>query len=142
MIYKFDHKPRKKVFWWYPPLVMLYAIFNLGLGVAVTTPKYGDILATAAVDITMGWLIFNMILLVVFLTKNYHPVAFVLPIYYLVDYVFSLGVGLVLKTVYGIHSLAGHTWFIAFTAVFAIFEISFALYLIFRRVSRKHSLRR
>ncbi len=130
-----DH-PKKSVFWWYPPLVILYAIFNLGLGVAVTIPKYGDILAGAAVDITMAWLVFNLILLIVFIAKHYEAIALVLPIYYLVDYVFSMGIGMILKVVYGLNSLAGQTWFIGFTAVFAMFEIGFALYLIFRNVGK------
>ena len=125
---------KRRVYAWYPLLVILYGIVKLFEVVILTSPHPSESLAYFFVDASMAWLVFNLVLFIRFLTGGFEPIAFVMPIYYVVDYLLSLVFGYLLASLYGFQSLAGQTWFIVLTAVFVTFEIGFALYLLFRRL--------
>ena len=124
---------KKKVYHWYPFLVILYGVTKLIESFLVTIPATWDVYANIFVNLSMGWLVFNLILLIRFLWGRFETAALVLPIYYIIDYLLSLAFGYILAAQYGFTSLEGQSWFISLTAVFVLFEIGFGLYLIFRR---------
>ncbi len=131
-----QHAPviKRHIYAWYPVLVILYALVKLFEVVILTAPSPNEKLAYLFVDVSMVWLVFNLLLFIRFLTGGFEPVAFVMPIYYVADYLLSLVFGFLLASLYGFQSLAGQTWFIVVTSAFVAFEIGFALYLLFRRL--------
>ena len=125
---------KRRLYAWYPLLVIVYGLVKLFEVVILTSPAPNEMLAYVFVDVSMVWLVFNLALFIRFLTGGFEPIAFVMPIYYVVDYLLSLVFGYLLASLYGFQSLAGQTWFIVLTAVFVAVEIGFGLYLIFRRL--------
>ncbi len=125
---------KRRVYAWYPFLIIIYGLVKLFEVVILTSPTPNEKLAYLFVDLSMAWLVFNLVLFIRFLTGGFEPIAFVMPIYYTIDYLLSLVFGYLLASLYGFQSLAGQTWFIILTTIFVAFEIGFGLYLLFRRL--------
>jgi hypothetical protein len=125
---------RQKLYSWYPYLIIAYAIMKLIEAYIVTLPKIDPSIANFFLPFSWGWLVFNLMLLFVFVKNRFERIALVMPIYYLVDYALSLGLGAILALQYGLTTLAGQTWILLLTVLFTLFEISFAYYLIYRRI--------
>lgn len=130
----YPKKFKNRVYGWYPVLIIIFACVKLFESVLVINPAQWETVATYFIHLSMAWLVFNLLLFIRFLTGNFEIVSFVMPIYYIIDYLISILFGFLLVTVYGVNTLAGQTWFIILTAVFVAWEIGFALYLIFRRL--------
>jgi uncharacterized membrane protein HdeD (DUF308 family) len=127
------HQPRKHVYGWYLVLVGVYALLNVAGSYLITIPKLGDIYAETFRPMPTAWLLLNLVLLIIFVTKKFEKASWVLPIYYIADYFISIALGIVLVYHYGISDLAGQTWITILTGITSVFEIGFALYLWYRK---------
>src|SRR3989338_8598043 len=86
---------RPKIYGWYLVLVGIYALINAAGSYIVTIPKLGDIYAQAFRPMPSAWLLLNLVLLIIFVTKKFERISMVLPIYYIADYFLSIILGII-----------------------------------------------
>ncbi|MBI1970349.1 hypothetical protein HYS47_01235 [Candidatus Woesearchaeota archaeon] len=128
------HRQPQQAYGWYLVLVGIYALLNALGSYLITVPRLGEIYAVTFQPMPTAWLLLNIVLLIIFVTKKFDKTALVLPIYYIADYFISIVLGIVLVYHYNITDLAGQTWITIITGITSIFEIGFALYLWYRKI--------
>jgi hypothetical protein len=122
---------------WFFILAIIYAILKIAESFIVTIPVLGQIFGIILFPISLAWLILSIILLVKFIMIKLSGVYLVLPIYYIADFILSFMVGIVV----GVSAMAsgvsdpigGASWLIYITAIGAIFETGYAIFMLVRR---------